>query len=284
MKQMVKSIKLALNGYLYGNSNSEHSFMYDPQFMMSICVNGQLLLVMIAEMVMLFGIELIQVNTDGVLVKCPLEKRPILDKIAKDWMELTKLKLDYDHFQTIVQRDGNNYLGVFKETGEKKYKSVFDYKYAENGDWHKNFSMLVVAKGLEAYFLDGIQPIDFVKNHDNLDDFFKRTKYGKNTKLVKRLDSGDVQLQNTTRYYVSNEGETFIKIMPPLKNKTEDREFAVEADYLCTEMNLKTEEDLLLMKQTLNYEYYASKIQQDIDKVEEWIHPDDFKYELIDDV
>ncbi len=282
-KQMVKSIKLSLNGYLYGNSNSEYSFMYDPQFMMSICLNGQLLLVKLAEDIINLGIELIQVNTDGVLVKCPLEKKAQLDEIAKEWMKLTKLKLDYDLFDLIVQRDGNNYLGRFTD-GTFKYKGAFDYQYAENGEWHKNFSMLIVAKGLEAYFVKGIKPRDFVMNHKEYHDFFKRTKYNKLTKLIVRTSEGDYQLQNVTRYYISKTGDDFIKIMKPLKGKTEDREFAVESGYKCIEMNKITDDKLRYMRQSLDYDYYIDKIQQDIDKIEEWIDPKDYTFVLVDDV
>ncbi len=106
-KEVVKAIKLALNGYLYGSSNSEHSFMYDPQFTMSITVNGQLSLIMLAEQIMKINIEIIQVNTDGILVKCPKEKRATLDQIVAWWESITKLKLDYDHFELIAQRDVN---------------------------------------------------------------------------------------------------------------------------------------------------------------------------------
>ena len=44
-------LKLALNG-VYGKSNDKHSPFYDPQYTMSITINGQLLLCMLAEQLM----------------------------------------------------------------------------------------------------------------------------------------------------------------------------------------------------------------------------------------
>jgi len=287
--EMVKAIKLALNGYLYGNSNSEHSFMYDPQFMMTICINGQLLLTMLAEKCMDSGIKVIQVNTDGVLVKCPKDKLARLDEITNGWMKLTNLKLDYDDFDLVVQRDVNNYLARYKD-GKIKYKGAFDFEYAENGDWHKNFSMMIVAKTLKAYFVDNIPIEQFIRNHNNPYDFFLRTKYNKLTRLVERTydEEDNLQkqklLQNVTRYYVSNSGKEFIKIMNPLKGKTEDREFKVEAGYRCTEMNSISKDKLSLMKQDLNYDYYIAKVQQIVDLIEDYIPEDKLSFELIDDL
>ncbi len=145
--------------------------------------------------------------------------------------------------------------------------------------------MLIIAKALEAYFVDGIQPEVFVKNHSNMDDFFIRTKFNRTSKLFQENTEGErMQLQNITRYYVSIAGYRFIKTMPPLEDDTDDRVFEVESGYLCTEMNHKTDDDLVLMKQTLDYQYYLDKINDNISKIEdEWIDPKDVSFTLIDD-
>ena len=286
--ETVKSIKLSLNGYLYGNSNSKFSFMYDPQFMMSICVNGQLLLANLAEKCMIAGMKIIQVNTDGVMVLCPKDKRHILDAIVKEWEKMTKLSLDYDHFKLVIQRDVNNYLGVYTD-GKTKYKGVFDYNYAKNGDWHKNFSMLIIAKALEAYFVEGINPEQFIRNHKNPYDFFKRTKFDRRTRLVARTfdQSGELikqdLLQNITRYYVAKSGSNFVKIMQPLKGKTEDREFVIESGYKCTEMNTITPEAMEIMALDLDYDYYITKVKENIAVIEDYIAVEDLSFEIIDD-
>ena len=119
--------------------------MYDPMFMMKICLNGQLLLVSLCEQIMDEDIEVIQINTDGILCKVHKSQRERLDFLCDEWMKLTKLSLDYDFFDLIVQRDVNNYLGRMTN-GYIKRKGAFDWKYAENGDWHKNFSQLAVYK------------------------------------------------------------------------------------------------------------------------------------------
>ena len=287
--ETVAGIKLALNGALYGKSNSEYSFMYDPQFMMSICVNGQLLLAKLAEKCIINGIKVIQVNTDGVMVECPRNKRHLLDEIAKEWMELTNLKLDYDHFNLVVQKDVNNYLAVFTN-GKIKYKGVFDYDYANNGDWHKNFSSLIIPKALKAYFIDGIRPARFITEHADFYDFFKRTKFDKRTRLVQREFDKDntllqqTLLQNITRYYVSRKGKNFVKIMPPLKGKEEDREFVIESGYLCTEINSITQEKVNTMIEELDYGYYITKVLEIVHLIEDYVPIEELTFEIIDDI
>jgi hypothetical protein len=60
-----KALKLALNG-TYGASGDEFSPMYDPKFMMSITINGQLSLCMLMETLMReVGAEIVMCNTDG---------------------------------------------------------------------------------------------------------------------------------------------------------------------------------------------------------------------------
>ena len=70
------------------------------QFMMLICVNGQLLLSMLAEQLVLKAkAKLIQVNTDGVMIKVARKNRHLVDQVTQEWMRLTSLKLDYDHLK-----------------------------------------------------------------------------------------------------------------------------------------------------------------------------------------
>ena len=61
----------------YGKSNDEHSFLYDPLFMMCITINGQLLLTMLIEEITLNipDCKILMVNTDG--FECRFHKKYI---------------------------------------------------------------------------------------------------------------------------------------------------------------------------------------------------------------
>ena len=61
-------LKLALNG-TYGKSNDKYSVFYDPKFTMSITINGQLSLLMLADrLLQIPKLKLVQLNTDGLTV------------------------------------------------------------------------------------------------------------------------------------------------------------------------------------------------------------------------
>lgn len=61
-----ETLKLALNG-LSGNLQNEHNFCYSPFTVMQIRINGQLLLLMLAEKLIAIGCKIVQANTDGLL-------------------------------------------------------------------------------------------------------------------------------------------------------------------------------------------------------------------------
>ena len=128
--------------------------------------------------------------------------------------------------------------------------------------------MMIVPKALEAYYLNGMEPEEFVSKHEHMYDFFKRTKYGRGTSLVMEVGDKRHVLQNTTRYYVAEQGAVFKKIMPPLPPKVIDREFAVEAGYLCEAVNTMTNLNIVHMKANVNRQYYIDKVRQVINLIE----------------
>ena len=209
-KEMVDAIKLALNGALFGKSNDEHSAMYDTKFMLSITVNGQLLLSMLAECISDVGIKIIQINTDGILIKCKEYQRKLLDTICKKWMKLTKLKLDYDYFNIVVQRDVNNYLAQ-ENNGKIKYKGTFEiYK-----QWHKDHSMRVVSQAVSNYFVKDKPVRETIESCDNIYDFCISQKVGSQfvTEHHYINDTEQVidELQKINRFFVTNSGGALVK-------------------------------------------------------------------------
>jgi len=108
-------LKLALNG-VYGDSNNKFSVFYDPLFTMSITLNGQLLLCLLAERLLAVdGLRLVQVNTDGVTVRVPRRELDALDTVCEGWCQLTGLNLEQAFYKKMFIRDCNNYIAVYDE-------------------------------------------------------------------------------------------------------------------------------------------------------------------------
>lgn len=202
-------LKLALNG-VFGDSNNQYSPFYDPAYTMAITINGQLLLCMLAEYLMtLSDLTIIQINTDGVTVRCPRDQIDRLMSTAQIWEQATGLELERADYSRMMIRDVNNYIAEYKN-GDLKRKGA--YCYGDELAWHQNHSAQIVAIAAEAALVQGV-PIDqTVRTHTDIMDFMKRTKVPRSSRL--HLEPGE-QLQNVTRYYVSKGGGKLIKVMPP---------------------------------------------------------------------
>lgn len=234
-------LKLALNG-VYGKSNDKHSPFYDPQYTMSITINGQLLLCMLAEQLMKIpGLRLVQINTDGLTYVCPDQYLNHVDAINEWWQKLTKLELEHVDYIKMAIRDVNSYLAVTKPYVDKdgvikppKIKRIGAYAYeraAENEGtrelpWHKDQGGIVIAKAAEAALVRGENIERFIRNHLSVDplDFMFRTKVNRNDALVletpvmwhdKVIMTKSEQMQHVTRFFVSKSGGQLFKIMSP---------------------------------------------------------------------
>ena len=97
-----ETLKLALNG-LSGNLQNEHNFCYSPFTVMQIRINGQLLLLMLAERLIAIGCKIVQANTDGLFVLRPKDKEVEFQNICREWEKLTKLTLEEDRFEAMYQ-------------------------------------------------------------------------------------------------------------------------------------------------------------------------------------
>lgn len=111
-------LKLALNG-TYGETNNQYSPFYDPKFTMSITVNGQLLLCMLVEDLLMGvpGLCVIQANTDGITVRVPRKERvkQRMYQITADWERRTMMKLEEAHYSKMFILNVNNYLAVYTD-------------------------------------------------------------------------------------------------------------------------------------------------------------------------
>lgn len=214
------SLKLAANG-TYGNSNSKFSVFYDPQFTLTITINGQLSLCMLAEwLLQVPTLKIIQINTDGItyfIHKLYIEHA---EKIQTLWEQLTKLTLESANYSRMWIRDVNNYIAENKD-GSLKQKGAYWHpdplRFAESISeaqppaWHKDFNPVVVTKAAVAAMVNGIPPEQFIPLQHDKFDFMLRAKVDRSSKLM----IGETQVQSTCRYYISKSGQQMFKISPP---------------------------------------------------------------------
>ena len=255
--------KIILNS-TYGLSNDENSFLYDPQFTMSITINGQLSLSMLYEMICeeIPGAVPLMQNTDGLETMIPREYEAQYMEICARWEKMTNLLLEHDKYSKIVLGDVNNYIAV-NEAGKSKCKGRFEYKDLA---LHKNKSFLVIPKALHAYFVEGVKPEKFIKENLNIFDFCGGVKIKGDWKFIEhKVTNGlyeEQSLQHTIRYYISKTGSKVIK-----KNNSDRREIQVEAGKWMQSLMIDYVEKPF-EEYDINYDYYLEKIRKEINSLE----------------
>ena len=159
---------------------------------------------------------MIQANTDGLTVRVRREHQHLVEYICDWWQQYTGLELEEAIYSRMMIKDVNNYIAEY-EGGGLKRKGAYEYELG----WHQNHSALVISKAAEAAMVKGITVEEFIHGHTDMMDFMLRAKIPKSSRLVLNVGGIDHPLQNTTRYYVSNDprGGQLVKIMPPLKQK-----------------------------------------------------------------
>ena len=149
-----KGLKLVLNGAI-GAMLSNYNPLYDTWSNSSICVHGQLLLFILCKRLYEAGFNIVQTNTDGIMV----ERREDVDfmPICKKWEEETRLVLEYDDIAVLQQNNVNNYYCQFTN-GKVKSKGF----YLSNEKYGKATSTILCNMVTGKPLLEGTTPKDFV--------------------------------------------------------------------------------------------------------------------------
>jgi len=217
------AMKMAGNA-TYGNSNNQYSPFFDSKYTMSITINGQLLLTMLAEWLGdVHSLRTIQANTDGLTIEVDRDQYDAVMERCDAWCDYTKLELEYAEYDIMPIRDVNNYMARTVD-GKIKRKGAYEW----NKLHHQDQSFLVVAKITEKVLLDDAPITDTLKSWPDVFDFMGRTKVPKSGRLM--IDDGHdrTQVQNLSRYLVTEEGGKMIKILPPLCANREEAELRIK--------------------------------------------------------
>ncbi len=230
------TLKLASNG-VYGNSNNPYSVFYDPKFTLTITINGQLMLCMLAERLMTVPtLRVLQINTDGVTYFIHKDHESQAAAVCREWESLTKLVLEDANYKRIWLKDVNNYVAE-DTAGNLKLKGAYwspdplDYDGSISASqppaWHKDLSNVVSVRAAVAAMVHGVDPEQFIRLTTNPFDFMCRIK-------VKRSDAllwGGQKIQRNTRYFVATEGKPLVKVSPPVGTVGAFKKASGVADY-----------------------------------------------------
>ena len=251
------TLKLALNG-LSGNLQNEHNFCYSPFTVMQIRMNGQLMLLMLAEKLIQIGCKILQANTDGLFILRRLSDEQKFKEVCKEWESLTKLVLEEDQFEAFYQYAINDYLAIKKGYKETHNPKLLKKKglFIDEVRLGKGMNAMIIPEAINKCLADGINITDTINNCKDLNKFITYQKVSKTfsveyaSKLITRIN----------RYYVSVAGHALLKCKVA-EDGTRTNYISLLSGYGVTIVN--NFDEIKEFPQDINYSYYiteASKI------------------------
>lgn len=162
--------KIADNA-ISGQLKDPNSSLYDPRENNAITVNGQLLLLDLIEKLEPHIEMLVQSNTDGILIKLhSIDDYDIIDDIVWEWEQRTGMRMGFDLYRKVFQKDVNNYL-IVAEDGSTKTKGAYTKALSP-----LDFDLPIVNKAMIDFMTSGIPVERTVRECTELKMFQKIVK------------------------------------------------------------------------------------------------------------
>lgn len=217
---MQAPLKIVLNS-TYGAMKDKYNALYDPRQANNVCVGGQLLLLDLIEKLERHC-ELIQSNTDGLIIKIPDTDDAFntIDDICFEWEQRTRMQLEFDTYERIYQKDVNNYI-IVDDEGNFKSKGAYVKKPKPLDN-----DLPILKTAVLEYFIHGVPVEDTINGCDELIQFQKivkvsgkyshalynptvttkkiRDENGK-LKTIKVFEGGHIQTNRTFRVFAYNQ-------------------------------------------------------------------------------
>lgn len=157
----------------YGAEGDKHNPMYDPLHRNLVCIFGQVFMIDLIDKIENIC-ELIQSNTDGILIKI---KKYNVDRFKQEvnkWQERTKLHMSFDEYVKVVQKDVNNYI-LIDDKGNYKTKGAYVKKLND-----LDYNLPIVNEAVVDYFVKKIPVEETILNCNELKKFQQIVKVSSN--------------------------------------------------------------------------------------------------------
>lgn len=211
-KTIADSLKITINGS-FGKLGNKYSTLYAPQLMLQVTITGQLVLLMLIEMLEEAGISVISGNTDGIVSKYHKDRHNEVRAIIAEWEKRTAFKTEETQYSAVYSRDVNSYVAVKTESGDAEARFLDERlgvktkgAYCERGSALNS----ILSKNPEALVCSDAV-ISFLKNGTPVEKTIRECKDIRRFVSVKNVKGGGekngVYLGKVVRWYYPK-GET----------------------------------------------------------------------------
>lgn len=176
-----EALKIVINA-IYGKLGFEDFWLYDRLAQMKVTINGQLMTLSLIESLELEGIHCVSANTDGIIIKIPVNKVDDFKRITEEWNTHNKMSADGEYYKMFIRRDVNSYF-VIQTNGKEEFVGAMDpLQYRKN--YSKGYDMPIVAKAVYEYFVNNTPIMETLRSHKDILDFVKLKMLVVNLKYV----------------------------------------------------------------------------------------------------
>lgn len=258
-KQKNLALKLTLNS-VTGKMQQETSWMYDPFSVFKIRINGQLILLMLADLLLQHSCEIVQVNTDGVMfIAKKAYKDAIMESVAK-LEQLTKLSFEADSYEAFYQFAVNDYFGVVDGFSQSRNPKLIEKKgmFITEPVLGKGLAPTIIPEAVINYFVYNIPVEDTIHNCNDIRKFLMSQRVDRKFKV----EYDDKYIQRINRWYASTNGcylYTVDESKTPIKYSNLLKKSGVTI--------LNYIDDISTKNRKINYPYYISEARKIIDQL-----------------
>lgn len=194
------SLKLIINT-CYGAMLSTGNGLNDRLGGRSVCITNQLAMsILIADLCkQCTSIDFVNINTDGIMFTIDRKEVDLSESIVADWCKLTGFTMERDDFYRVIQKDVNNYIGIYKDG---KFKTKGGYVSLYEGGNFKTNSLQIIHKAIVDYLVKGIDPETTIRECKDVTAFQQIVKTGGTYEgSYHYVDGIRVQVQKVNRVY-----------------------------------------------------------------------------------
>ena len=153
--------------------------------------------------------DLIQSNTDGIIVDCTGRDQGKVEEICHQWEKETKMGLSFEQVSEIWQKDVNNYLIRFDNEKEEAKGAYVKF----NSDLDNDMSIVneAVREGLREMSCDAID--NYIESHNKPEDLIRYQKIVKLSSKYSQVYFGHNPIMNHKcfRLFAVTDGEILSK-------------------------------------------------------------------------
>lgn len=203
-----EALKIVINS-VFGKLGDLYSPLRDDYACMQVTIGGQILLLLLIEAVQVAGATVLSANTDGLLLRVPVDKAAAIYAALRSWETTTSLALEEKAYKTVARRDVNNYIAIASEP-DKKGNLDIKSKGCFNADATK-LSGRIVPLAVQEHLRTSLPIETIIANHGNAADFL----YYQRSQSDGHFERAGQQLPRTVRWYASADEAAPIERVSP---------------------------------------------------------------------